>query len=673
MHSRVTVQRTILHDLGHDRRLRGRSSAVRWTSVALLGLGLTKMSLGGYSVDQLKQLSIDELMQVEVTSVSRSPTALAESPSALQVITSQEIRRSGASNLPEALRIADNLSVAKANAHDWGVAARGFNADFANKLLVMIDGRSVYTPLYSGVRWDVQDTLLEDVERIEVISGPGGSVWGANAVNGVINITTKNAAQTQGFYAEVGGGNQLHDFEGLRYGGQLASNVFFRIYGKHFERDSERLETSGADAMDDARLSQAGFRVDANATQAGDFTLQGDYYHGREGVVNAGIGHVAGGNLLSRWTKKLSAEAGLQLQVYYDRTYLEVPVPAGLIAPAGVLRDDLETYDVDFQHNFRAGERHSVVWGAGYRQIQDDAKNAPDLGFQPGQVRKDLFSAFAQDQVLVDTRTRLTFGAKVEHTEYTGFEVEPSVRLQRDLDGNTLVWGAISRAVRTPSRIDRDIRRPSTPPFLATGVETYRSESVVAYEVGLRNRLNSYLGGSLSVFYNDYEHVRSVHSTPATVFPLYFANDLEGESHGAELSFDADVRKGWRIHGGYRFLKSKLQVRPGGMDLNNALAETADPKNQINLGTSIDLPGNVEIDGLLRWVDELQVNNGGQPATVPSYFDLTLRLGVHLTDNVEFSINGANLLQDRHVEIGSPGLNRVEVQRSIFAKVALRY
>jgi iron complex outermembrane receptor protein len=401
--------------------------------------------------------------------------------------------------------------------------------------------------------------------------------------------------------------------------------------------------------------------------------VQGDYYHGREGVINAGVGHVAGGNLLSRWSKKLSSDSGVQLQLYYDRTYLEVPVPAGLLAPAGIFRDDLETYDLDFQHNFRVGETHALVWGWGYRRVLDNAKSAPDFALSPAKVTQDLFSAFGQDQIAFDGQTRLTFGAKLEHTDYTGFEFEPSVRLQRDLGDSKLVWGAISRAVRTPSRLDRDIRRPGTPPFLATGVDTYRSESVVAYELGLRDQINARLGGSFSLFYNDYDHVRSVRSTPVTGFPLYFANDLEGESHGAELSFDTDVKTGWRVRGGYRVLISKLHVRQGGMDVNNGLAETADPEHQINLGTSIDLPGNIEFDGLLRWVDELRVNNAGQAATIPSYFDLSLRAGMRVTENVELSINGMNLLQDRHVEIGNPGPNRVEVQRSVFAKIALRY
>jgi iron complex outermembrane receptor protein len=640
-------------------------------SIALVVLALP-LTGAESSVEQLKRLSIDELMQVEVTSVSRSPVALGEVPSALQLITAEEIRRSGASSLAESLRLADNLSTARKNTHDWGIAARGFNAELANKLLVMIDGRTVYTPLFSGVRWDVQDYLMEDVERIEVISGPGGSVWGANAVNGVINITTKSARETQGWYAEGGGGNQLRDFEAARYGGTLAPNVFFRVYGKHFERDSEIL-VSGLDAKDGTSFVQGGFRLDAESTARGNFTLQGDYYHGREGVVDAGPGHVAGGNLLSRWTKTLANDSDVRIQFYYDRTFLRLPVPASFLAPAGLFEDDLETYDLDFQHSFHWASAHALVWGLGCRLTEDETKAAPGLGFEPPKLNQSLFSGFIQDQIAINERTHLTFGAKLEHTDYTGFEIEPSIRLQRDVDAGLTVWGAISRAVRTPSRVDRDIHQPSTGIQLLAGGPNFRSESVIAYELGVRGQLASKVAGSVSAFYNDYHDVRSAEPSPVTFLPFVIANNLEGESYGVEFAFNADVMKGWRIRGGYRLLKSDLRVRPGAVDINGARNETADPEHQINLGSSVDLPGGVELDGQLRWVDELVVNNGGQLGTVPSYLDLTLRVGFRVSESVEFSVVGMNLLDDHHTEIGSPGPSRVEIRRSVFGKLTWRY
>ena len=424
-------------------------------------------------------------MGIEVTSVSRSPLALAKAPSALQVITDWEIRRSGATNLPEALRLASNLSVAQKNSHDWGISARGFNTELANKLLVMIDGRAVYTPLWSGVRWDVQDYLLKDIDRIEVVSGPGGSLWGENAANGVINVTTKTAADTQGLYVEAGGGNQLRDFEAVRYGGKLAPGVFFRVY--------------------------------------------------------------------------------------------------------------------------------------------------------------------------------------------TGWELEPSMRAQRDLGTDNMVWGAISRAVRTPSRIDRDVRQPSSGVVILAGSNRFESETLIAYEVGLRGQIGPRMAGSVSTFYHDYSKIRSLAPTPQTLLPFVILHDVQGHSHRLELSFDADLQKWWRLHGGYTFLRTELGVRPGGVDINNALNETADPENQIYLGSAMDLPHHVQLDAQLRWVDTLENNNNGQVGTVPSYADLTLRGALQVSDNLDASMAGHNLLHDQHPEFGVRGAARVEIRRSVFSKLAWRY
>lgn len=623
-------------------------------------------------LDQLKRLSIEELMRVEVTSVTRSPVALAKAPSSLQVITHWDIHRSGASSLPEALRLAGNLNVARRNAHDWAISARGFNTELANKLLVLIDGRAVYTPLWSGVRWDVQDYLLEDLDRIEVISGPGGSLWGANAVNGVINITSKSAAETQGLYAEVGSGNQLDELQAVRYGGKLAPGVFFRVYAKHTERDNE-VFADGREAGDASDVAQGGFRLDAESSAHGAFTLQGDYYEGDEGVVGAGEGKVAGGNLLSRWSQLLAGGSEVRLQFYYDRAFLRLPIAAGPLGVAGKFTDDLETYDLDFQHQLATGTAHAIVWGLGYRFFEDDSRAGPALGFEPAMSRQDLFSGFVQDQISLGDRRVLTVGTKLEHTHYTGFEIEPSIRLQQDVGRTNMVWAAVSRAVRTPSRVDRDIRQPSRGPAILAGSSRFKSETVVAYEAGFRGQLAQWLAGSVSVFYNDYRDVRSVGPTPQTIFPLVIGNDLEGTSHGLELAVDADVLPGWRVHGGYSFLRSDLGVRRGGADLNNALNETADPGHQFSIGSAFDLPRGVQLDLHLRWVDTLEVNNGGQLATVPSYLDLNARLAVPLSEHLELSLVGRNLLEDHHPEIGPPGPTRVEIRRSVFAKLAWRF
>ncbi|MGH9144271.1 MAG: TonB-dependent receptor plug domain-containing protein, partial [Vicinamibacterales bacterium] len=338
-------------------------------SVMTLGiLGLPGQAFG--QIGELKHMSLEELTSQEVTSVSKKPEPYGRAPAAIQVITQDDIRRSGATTLPEALRLADNLIVAQKNSHDWAISARGFDTDLANKLLVLIDGRTVYTPLFSGVFWDRQDYLLEDIERIEVISGPGGTLWGENAVNGVINIITRRAQDSQGVYADAGLGGQV-GLGGVRYGGMLTPTLPFRVYGKYADHDNE-LVPDGRDASDSWRMGQGGFRIDAGPAPRDTLTLQGDFYSARDHLSTGGIDENSGSNVLGRWSRTLSADTGFSLQLYYDRTHLLIPVPAQVLsgltlAPAGTLTDDLDTYDVDFHHRFLAGDRHHLTWGLGYR------------------------------------------------------------------------------------------------------------------------------------------------------------------------------------------------------------------------------------------------------------------------------------------------------------------
>ncbi len=434
---------------------------------------------------------MEELSNVEVTSVSRHPEKLSEAPSAIQVITAEDIRRSGATSIPEALRLADNLDVAQMNSHDWAISARGFNTALANKLLVLIDGRTVYTPLFSGVFWNAQDYLLHDIERIEVISGPGGALWGANAVNGVINIITKNAKDTQGSYAEAGGGTQLQDFAGVRYGGRLAPNVSFRVYAKYFDRGNDVFSDSSP-SSDAWRMQQGGFRVDAEASPQSNFTLQGDVYGSDVNVATGGLGHASGSNVLGRWSRTFAEGSDMSLQLYYDRTHLADPI-SNPFGTAKVLVDDLDTYDLDFQRRFRAGDRQSIVWGFGYRFTHDEVDEASNLAFLPARLDRNLYSTFIQDQITLRKDLALTVGTKVEHNDYTGFEVEPNIRMQWNVADSEFLWGAVSRAVRTPSRVDRDVSEPAPafPPVVLEGVSNFISEKVVAYELGYRAELSS--------------------------------------------------------------------------------------------------------------------------------------------------------------------------------------
>lgn len=668
------------------------SGSSQGTTIPLvLALGLILFASGSFAqgADQstspaaLKKLSLEELMDLDVTTVAKKPEPYGSAPAAIQVITGEDIRRSGASSIPEALRLADNLQVAQKGSHNWAISARGFNTDSANKLLVLMDGRSVYTPLFSGVFWDRQDYLLEDIDRIEVVSGPGGSLWGANAVNGVINIITKSSKDTQGVYVEGGGGSMLRYFGGVRYGGMLATNVSFRVYGKYFDRANE-VFPDGDDAADSWRMGQSGFRIDATPSEINTFTLQGDLYFGDQDIATGGNAKVNGNNVLGRWSHNFSEDSGMSLQLYYDRTHLNLPVPANPFAPAGHLIDDLDTFDVDFQHHFLLGQRHQIIWGLGYRFTHDVTSNAPALAFVPPSLDQSRFSGFVQDEIKLAERLALTLGTKVEHNDYTGFEFEPSVRLAWSPIERHTIWAAISRAIRDPSRIDREIRLPTpgAAPLvenLLVGGSDFQSEDVLAYELGYRAQWGPKVTTSIAAFYNEYNNVRSTSLSPpdpvfGLPFPLFYENNLEGETYGCELSVIYQALPWWRLRGGYNLLLEDIRVSPGRTDFNNALNETADPQHQFSLRSSMDLPHNFELDAALRWVDSFHFNNNAVSDTVPAYFELDVRLGWHPTKNLEFSVVGQNLLHGQHLEyvIASPN-PREEIVRSVYGKVTWRF
>jgi iron complex outermembrane receptor protein len=627
------------------------------------------------SVDQLKSLSIEQLMNVEVTSVARHPEKLLRSASAIQVITQADIRRSGATSLAEVLRLADNLEVAQKNSHDWAISARGFNTALANKLLVMIDGRTVYTPLFSGVFWDIQDYPLEDIDRIEVISGPGSALWGANAVNGVINIITKSAKDTQGEYVEGGGGSQLDGLADARYGGAISSNTSFRIYGKYVDRTDEVM-TDGAPGSDAWHQERGGFRMDSDLSSRDALTLQGDYYDGHENEPSGGAATTSGGNLLGRWSRRFSDDSDMSLQSYIDHTHLLDPEPTLTLgslelAPAGVLQDDLTTYDVDFQDRFSAGAYHRIVWGLGFRRTHDAVVDAPGFAFLPNVLNQNLYSTFVQDEIPIEPSLSFILGTKLEHNDYTGWEVQPNARLQWTFADEESLWGAVSRAVRTPSRIDTDFYEAPPPRFLLLrGSPDFESEKLTAYELGYRGQIGPRFSSSVSTFYNVYSDLRSTSYTPLTVLPFFFANNLEGHTYGLEFSGDYRAMPGWSLHAGYTLLREHLLVKPGQVDINDALNETADPKHQFSVRSSMDLPWQTQFDAQLRWVDTLRTNNGPVPGTVPAYFELNSRLAWQMSPRWQLSINGQNLLHSHHPEYGSPNSTRIEIDRSFYLKLA---
>jgi len=610
---------------------------------------------------ELKRMSLEQLLNVEVTTVSRQPEKWFDTPSAIQVITQEDIRRSGATSLPEALRLAPNLQVAQVNSRSWAISARGFNNGLANKLLVLMDGRTLYTPLFAGVFWDVQNTLLEDVDRIEVVSGPGGTLWGANAVNGVINIITKSAKDTQGTLLMAGGGTFLRDIVGARYGDRLGENVYFRLYGQYFDREDSLLP-NGQDAMNDWHLGQGGFRLDW-LPQGGDtITFEGDAYSGSIQQPVAGTTGVDGQNLLGRWTHPIGQDSDFSAQVYWDRTYRRI---------SGSFSEELNTYDVDFQHRFPIGERQKLIWGAGYRLMPDHIGNMNPSGFvfRPPDRNLQLFSAFLQDEIsLVPDRLRFTLGTKLEHNDYSEFEFQPSGRLTWLPDNRQTFWGAISRAVRSPSRIDRDLYAASSPTLpggLAGGLN-FDSEKVIAYELGYRLRPMDQWTFSLAGFFNDYTDIRSLGTNATSNNAFVFENDNRAQTWGFELSTHYQITHWWRVRGGYTFLQKHVSIKPGGSDINRGRAEGNDPENQVILQSMIDLPWHLEFDCNFRYIDSLPSPN------VPSYVMVDLRLGWRPCQNLEFSIVGQNLWDDQHPEFGAAP-TRQEIPRSVFGKVVWRF
>lgn len=592
----------------------------------------------------LADLSLEELSNLEVTSVSRRPERLADAPASIFVITGEDIRRSGATSLPEALRLAPSLHVARVDARQYAISARGFNSTVANKLLVLIDGRTVYTPLFSGVFWDAQDTLLEDIERIEVISGPAGTLWGANAVNGVINVITKQAADTQGTLAYAGGGNEESGL-GARRGLRLDNGGGLRVYGKGFSRDST-VRASGADVADQWHGGQAGFRADWGAGSDA-YTLQGDAYQGKADQTAPGDVRISGGNLLARWQRQLGGGDRLHVQAYFDNTQREIP---------GTFAERLDTYDIEFQHALAVGRDHLFAWGAGHRMASDRVTNTAALAFLPAKRDLKWTNVFVQDEYRWSDALRLTAGVKAEHNPYTGSELLPSARLAWRLNESRLLWAAASRAVRAPSRIDREFFAPGQAPFVVlAGGPDFRSEISKVFEIGYRSQASTRASYSVTAFHSLHEHLRSIEGT-------VLGNRMEGESTGLEVWGKLQVTPRWRLSVGGTLLDQNLRLEPGSVDTRGVSAAGNDPKRQFSLRSSHELGAGRELDLLVRYVSALP-----DPA-VPSYTAFDARYAWRPRTGLELSVAVQNLFDDQHAEFGSAA-SRSEIERGVFVKV----
>src|SRR2546428_2410267 len=642
-----------------------RTVAAATSMVFTLGLlciaqpGLAQQPDSSLSAEALKKLSIEQLMNLQVTSVSKRPERLSQTASAIQVITQEDIRRSGASSLAEALRLAANLQVAQVDSRQWAISGRGFNGTTANKLLVLIDGRTVYTPLFSGVFWDVQEVPLADIDRIEVISGPGATLWGANAVNGVINVVTKDAKDTQGLLLSGGGGTEQRGFGTVRYGAALGSSVRARIYGRGFDRDAMALP-SGQDAADDWHLWQGGFRMDWDAATVSRVTLQGDLSGGRTGQPSPAADiAVSGGNVVAKWSHTISERSSLAAQLYYDRTHRDIP---------GLFGEDLDTYDVDAQHGTRLGTRHDVVWGLGYRLINDRIVNSSFLAFLPAHVAREWFTGFVQDEIaLVPNRLHVALGTKIEHNDYTGFEIQPSGRVNWRLSPSGTLWAAVSRALRTPSRIDRDLFARVSPTSVLAGGPGFHSEEELAYELGFRHQQGS-VALSVATFYSRYHGLRSVEQLhPPAADTLVIGNGQDGESFGAELTADYRVTDRWRLRAGYTELRVHVWPNPGSTDRSGGASESHTPDRQFFLNSSVDLPADLSFDAGLRAIADISNQQ------VPGYAELNARLSWQPMPTLDLSLVGQSLLHRLHVEFGAPGPARREIERGVYGAIAWRF
>lgn len=633
--------------------------------------------------ERLTQVSLEQLGEIEVTTASKVPVKANRIPAAIFVITQEDIRRSGASSLPEVLRLAPGVEVARIDSNTWSVGVRGFGSALSRSVLVLIDGRTVYTPLFAGVYWNVQDTLLEDVERIEVIRGPGGTIWGANAVNAVINIITKNTRDTQGMLVSMGGGNIDQGFANFRYGGGNGETLNYRIYGKAFSQGPE-FHSDGR-RFDDWRMGQTGFRTDWERHNRDTFTLQGDLYNGDAGQ-RVGIGsytapfvtmaeqnaELGGGNLLGHWRRVLSAGSDIQLQTYYDRSNRRQPTFA----------ESRDTFDIDFIHHLGLPGRQDFLWGLGTRLSSGNASQViPTVVFTPNHYTEKLYNAFVQDEIpIVGNKLSITLGSKFLHNSYSGFEAEPTGRLLWTPTPRQTIWAAVTRAVRTPSRIEEDLQLTGllTPNpltfFRVMGDRKFSSEHLLGYEAGYRTLIKPTLYIDLAAFYNNYDRLLSLEtgvpfsetapSPPHLVLPFLFRNGILGKTAGFELAPDWTPKHWWRLRGSYSYLHIDLDKKFGSLDNTSVSSiQGSSPHHQIVIQSTLDLPKKLAFDQTLRYVSALPAQ------LVRSYTTADVRFSWRATRSLDLSVGGQNLLQPHHPEFGGDPGSLVGIERSAYIRL----
>lgn len=622
------------------------------------------------------KLDIEQLMNIDVTTATGTGQQWFTTPAAMYVITGEDIRRTGHRTLADALRLAPGVFVGQSNAHAWTVGIRGFSGGLANKTLILIDGRTVYDPLFSGTFWDVQDLLLEDVERIEVIRGPGATLWGANAVNGVVNVISKSARDTQGLVIKGGVGTEEQGFGAIRYGGQISEDAHYRVWGKYFNRDTFKTST-GASAHDDWDLGHGGFRFDSTGEADTFFTIQSEVYNlGRLGEMPVlavpgahltfapiiGDGWANGGHVLARFGKEKNQfnNSGWTLQTYYDRTNRE---------QSGNFRVERDTADLDFRHAFDLGDAHEIMWGLAYRYSTDRTVANPVIMYVPASRSLNTYSAFIQDTItLAPDRWFAMIGSKFEHNSFTEFEIQPSARLWWTPDNRNTWWGAISKPVRVPSRTEQDGTLVLS--FVDTGLAAggppsgiivpvavlpnpaAKSEELLAYELGYRRKINKDLMFAVEAFYNDYSRLLFV---PPGLVGMW-TNAGWGETYGAEFTVSWQVAPNWRMESSYSVVDVQIHGAINNQDEGNA------PHHQVKFHSYFDITENLELNTAAYYVDERPTNAAGD------YLRLDVGITWRINPNFDVAIWGQNLLDPAHREAST-----IEVQRAFFLQGTLRY
>ena len=651
------------------------------------------------NTDNMGVLSLDELLDLDVVTAAKVPEKITQTPAAIHVITREDLHRTGVNSIPDALRTVPGLHVYRINGTKWAVSARGFSGRFANKMLVMVDGRSIYTPLFSGVFWDVQDTMLEDIEQIEVIRGPGGTLWGTNAVNGIINIITRKSADTQGALLSVETGGQDDGIVSARYGGWLDTRTSYRIYGQ-FTEHSNFETVSGDDAFDDFYRGFTGFRMDRSLDNSSTLTLQGELYTGKAGqrktalTLSPPYSHVledeaqlTGGYFIGRWHHSASKGSGMDLQLYYDHNKRD----------REGFTETLDIFDIDFQHRFTPTRSQEILWGLEYRYSNDKAMSTIDpisglytLRLDPENRSDNLISCFFQDRLtFADGQAEATIGTKLEYTDYTDFEWQPSLRFLWNLNEGNSLWAAITRSIRTPSRSEsHGTYNAGAFPDQAGETRVRRimannaldSEKVMSYELGYRVRPGETLFIDMTTFYNYYHdltggvaagssYVESGDSSTYMVIPVTIANATDGESYGFELSGNWSVADWWRLNAGYTWFQFNVLNDATLLFQRHGFDENEQAQHQVDLSSYMDISPNLELNGVLSFVDSLPALD------VESYVTLDVNLVWYCTESLTVSVGGRNLLANKHLEFNSSqdGIIASEVPLTLYGKLVWKY